>query len=61
MSITNLLKEESDLKTKINNLRFSIDFGKTKSIHLLKNEKKSLARVKTVMNEKILKLKNEII
>ncbi len=59
MSIKSLLHEEEVLKTKINNLRFSVDFGKTKNIHKINENRKDLARVKTIISEKLLITNNE--
>lgn len=59
MSIKSLLQEEDALKIKINNLRFSVDFGKTKNIHKISENRKDLARIKTIISEKLLNKNNE--
>lgn len=59
MSIKSLLQEEDVLKAKINNLRFSVDFGKTKNIHKIGESRKDLARIKTIISEKLLNKNNE--
>ena len=59
MTIKSLLAEEDVLKMKLNSLRFSVNFGKTKNIHKIKEMKRNLARLKTILSEKLLSNNNE--
>ncbi|PIP51649.1 50S ribosomal protein L29 [Candidatus Berkelbacteria bacterium CG_4_8_14_3_um_filter_33_6] len=54
MAIKSLLAEEDVLKMKLNSLRFSVNFGKTKNIHKINETKKNLARLKTILSKKLL-------
>ena len=48
MAIKSLLAEEDVLKMKLNSLRFSVNFGKTKNIHKINETKKNYSFKKTI-------------
>ena len=56
---SSILDEEQKLRKDLMDLKISLSSGQLKEIHKIKEIRKSIAQLKTVMNEKILEKKNE--
>ena len=56
---SSVLDEEQKLRKDLMDLKISLSSGQLKEIHKIKEIRKSIAQLKTVMNEKILEKKNE--
>lgn len=51
--IAELLKAEGKLRSEINQLRFGLAFGKVKNVSEIRKLGKNLARLKTIINQKL--------
>ena len=56
---SSVLDEEQKLRKDLMDLKISLSSGQLKEIHKIKEIRKSIAQLKTVVNEKILEKKNE--
>ena len=56
---SSVLDEEQKLRKDLMDLKISLSSGQLKEIHKIKEIRKSIAQLKTVMNEKIIEKKNE--
>ena len=56
---SSILDEEQKLRKDLMDLKISLSSGQLTEIHKIKEIRKSIAQLKTVMNEKILEKKNE--
>tara|TARA_Y100001949_G_scaffold98469_1_gene82938 strand:- start:365 stop:580 length:216 start_codon:yes stop_codon:yes gene_type:complete len=56
---SSVLDEEQKLRKDLMDLKISLSSGQLTEIHKIKEIRKSIAQLKTVMNEKILEKKNE--
>ena len=56
---SSILDEEQKLRKDLMDLKISLSSGQLKEIHKIKEIRKSIAQLKTVVNEKILEKKNE--
>ncbi|TSC93915.1 MAG: hypothetical protein CEN91_84 [Candidatus Berkelbacteria bacterium Licking1014_85] len=54
-TVIELLKMIQDIKSDIFKSRFEVNFGKTKNVSRIRKLKKQIARIKTIVNEKLLK------
>jgi ribosomal protein L29 len=51
--VSALQKNIADEYEKLNNLQFSLSAGKVKNIKEIKNRKKNIAKIKTILKEKL--------
>jgi len=51
--LADLFKMEKELETKIADLKIKLSVGKLKNVAELKNRKRELARIKTLIREKV--------
>ena len=56
---SSVLDEEQKLRKDLMDLKISLSSGQLTEIHKIKEIRKSIAQLKTVVNEKILEKKNE--
>ena len=56
---SSILDEEQKLRKDLMDLKISLSSGQLTEIHKIKEIRKSIAQLKTVVNEKILEKKNE--
>lgn len=50
--VSELQKNLTGEQEKLNNLNFNLSMGKVKNIKEIKNRKKNIAQIKTIINEK---------
>ncbi len=53
LDVKDIIKKINESKIEINKIYSEIKLGKIKNIHLVKNERKKIARLNTVLNEKL--------
>ena len=52
MDIKKLTEELAKMQKKLFKHRFEVENGQSKNIHKIKNHKKQIARIKTIINQK---------
>ncbi len=52
-TISQLMKNISDLKKEMVGLSIDMSLGKTKNVHELSKKKKNIAQIKTILNQKL--------